>query len=147
MFRLSCFWYGHDQTQVSSKRLWSDSSALKAQIHYDQTLQTKLTSNHTISRPWPRMLVRWNFRPDPVISVWEHTDVRSTGSDHKSIWIWTSIWVQLCTFLFILFFIGLLPSESLGIPCIDNKKVTYKQHLLKTTVNILTSCKPKYQVI
>ena len=30
-----------------------------------------------------------------VISVWEHTGVRSTGSDHKPIWVRTSTWVML----------------------------------------------------
>ena len=47
-------------------------------------------------RPSPdhdQTVVRSNFRKDPVISVWEHTGVRSTGSDQKSIWVWTSTWV------------------------------------------------------
>ena len=38
-------------------------------------------------------LLRSNFRPDPVILAWEHTGVRSTGSDHKKIGVWTSTWV------------------------------------------------------
>ena len=38
-------------------------------------------------------VVRSNFRPDPVILVWEHTGVRSIGSDHKAIWVCTSTWV------------------------------------------------------
>ena len=33
-------------------------------------------------------IVRSNFFPDPVISVREHTGVRSTGSDHSLIWVW-----------------------------------------------------------
>ena len=37
-------------------RLWSDPSALESA--YDQTFQTKLTSDQTISRPWSRL-----FRP------------------------------------------------------------------------------------
>ena len=32
-------------------------------------------------------IVRSNRFPDPVSSVWEHTGVRSIGSDHSSIWV------------------------------------------------------------
>ena len=84
--------------------LWSDH--LQTMV---QTFQTKMTPDQTISRPWSRLLdqndtwsdhlqtivqtvVRSNFRPDPLILVWEHTGVRSTGSDHKPIWVWTSTW-------------------------------------------------------
>ena len=37
-------------------------------------------------------IVRSNRCPDPVISVWEHTGVHSSGSDHSSMWVWTSSW-------------------------------------------------------
>ena len=37
-------------------------------------------------------IVRSNRFPDPVFSVWEHRGVRSTGSDHSSIWVWTKTW-------------------------------------------------------
>ena len=78
----------------------------------DQTFQTKLTSDQTISRPWsrplrPKLLLfrsfldhRPDFRPDPVISIWEHTGVRSTESDHKPIWVWTSTWVVIIKIAF-----------------------------------------------
>ena len=80
---------------------------------YDQTFQTELTSDQTEPRPWSRLYELWSDRPDrtdfgsdrnqtmvqtivrsnrfpdPVISVCEHTGVRSTGSDHSSIWVWT----------------------------------------------------------
>ena len=78
--------------KCARSRLWSDPSALESA--YDQTFQNKSTSDKTISRPSSRQtVVRSNFPPDPVISVWEHTGVRSTGSDHKPIWVWTSTWV------------------------------------------------------
>ena len=77
-----------DQTQMRSKsplirpkcariRLWSDFSD---QIDY--------CSDHV--QTIVQTVVRSNFRPDPVISVWEHTGVRSIGSDRKTIWVWTS---------------------------------------------------------
>ena len=31
-------------------------------------------------------VVRSNCRPDPVISLWKHTGVRSSGSDQSTIW-------------------------------------------------------------
>ena len=34
-------------------------------------------------------IVRSSRFPDPVISVLEHRGVRSIGSDHSSIWVWT----------------------------------------------------------
>ena len=49
-----------DQTQLRSNSLWSDPIALElfmirpkcARRGYDQTFQTKMTSDQTISRPW-----------------------------------------------------------------------------------------------
>ena len=37
-------------------------------------------------------LVLLNFRQDPIISVWEHTGVRSTGNGRISISVGTSTW-------------------------------------------------------
>ena len=37
-------------------------------------------------------IVRSNRFPDPVILAWEHRGVRSIGSDHSSIWVWTKTW-------------------------------------------------------
>ena len=62
--------------------LWSDFSD-----------QIDLWSDHL--QTMVQTVVRSNFRPDPVISVWEHSSVRSTGSDHKPIWVWTSTWVLM----------------------------------------------------
>ena len=42
---------------------------------------------HTIERS--------NRCPEPVISVWEDTGVRSSGSSHSSIWVWTSTWESI----------------------------------------------------
>ena len=110
-----------DQTKVRSKRLWSDPIALE--VASDQThvcsnppmirlFQTKwplirpspdhgpdFSDQNDLWIEYPQTidqtLVRSNFRPDPVISVWEHTGVRSTGSDHKQIWVWASTWEGL----------------------------------------------------
>ena len=60
-------------------RLWSDFSD-EIDLWPDQ-LQTMVQT-----------VVGSNFRPQPVISVWEHTGVRSIGSDHKAIWVYTSTW-------------------------------------------------------
>ena len=60
-------------------RLWSDFSD-----------QIDLWSDHL--QTIVQTVVRSNFLPDPVILVWEHTGVRSTGSDHKPIWLWASTW-------------------------------------------------------
>ena len=91
LIRPNCVW----------RHLWSDPIALEVASD-----QTKVRSNSPMIRPfrpkWPlirpspdhdQFVVRSNFRKDPVISVWEHTGVRSTGSDQKSIWVWTSTWV------------------------------------------------------
>ena len=114
-----------DQTKVHSKRLWSDPIALEVASDHRQKCprrgydQTQLRSKSPLIRPkcarirlssdfsdqndlWSdhlqtmvQAVVRSNFRKDPVISVWEHTIVRSTGSDHNSIWVWTSTWALL----------------------------------------------------
>ena len=101
----------YDQIQLRSKsplirqkcarsRLWSDPIALE--IGSDQTQVRSNPPMIRLFRPkWPlirpspdhdQTVVRSNFRKDPVFSVWEHTGVRSTGSDQKSIWVWTSTW-------------------------------------------------------
>ena len=99
LIRPKCARRGYDQTRLRSKsplirlkcsriRLWSGFSD-----------QNDLWSDHL--QTIIQTLVRSNFRPDPVISVWEHTGVHSTGSDHKSIWVWTSTWETLflsCSF-------------------------------------------------
>ena len=83
-------------------RLWSDKSALeevmirpncaRIRLWPDFSDQNDLWSDHL--QTMVQTVVRSNFRKDPVISVWEHTGVRSTGSDHNSIWVWTSTWVE-----------------------------------------------------
>ena len=40
-------------------------------------------------------VVRSDFRPDPVISILEHTELRSIMSDYKAICVFASIWVAL----------------------------------------------------
>ena len=103
------------RSNCTRSRLWSDKSALESA--YDQTQlrsneiasdQTQVRSNPPMIRlfrpKWPlirpspdhdQTVVHSNFRKDPVISVWEHMGVRSTGSDQKSIWVWTSTWVLM----------------------------------------------------
>ena len=85
-----CARRGYDHTQMCSQwalirpkcariRLWS---------HFSD--QIDLWSDHL--QTIVQTVVRSNFLPDPVISVWEHTSVRLTGSDHKPVWLWTSTW-------------------------------------------------------
>ena len=82
--RPNCARTDYDQTQVHRIRLWSDFSD---QIDLlPVRLQTMVQT-----------VVCLNFRPDPVISVWEHTGVRSIGSDHKTNWVCTSTWVVIST--------------------------------------------------
>ena len=89
LIRQKCARRGYDQTQLRSKsplirpkcariRLWSDFSDQNDiwSVHLQTMVQTVVRSS--------------NFRKDPVIAVWEHTGVRSTGSDHNSICVWTS---------------------------------------------------------
>ena len=107
-----------DQTEVRSKRLWSDTNALE--ITSDQT---QVRSNPPIIRlfrpNWPLIRPPPDHGPDLSDQnyLWsdhlqtivqdcsalelpssrcnfglEHTGVRSTGSDHKSIWVRTSTW-------------------------------------------------------
>ena len=80
--------------------LWSNQSALEEVMIRPNCAQSCLWSDFSDQIDlWPdhlqtivQTVVRSNFRPDPVISVLEHTVVRSTGSDHKPIWVWTSTW-------------------------------------------------------
>ena len=68
-------------------RLWSGFSE-QIDVWADQ-LQTMIQT-----------VVRSNFRPDPVISVVEHTGVGLIGSDYKAIWVCTLTWeVFLSAFL------------------------------------------------
>ena len=101
LIRPKCARRGYDQTQFRSKlprirpkcariRLWSDFSD-----------QIDLWSDH--HQTIVQTVVRSNFRPYPVISVWEHTGVRSTVSDQKPIWVWTATWVVLFLKMVLLF--------------------------------------------
>ena len=114
LIRPKCAWRGYDQTQWRSKtplirpkcariRQWSEFSDpndpwwdhLQTMV---QTLQSKndLWSDHL--QTIVQTVVRSNFCRDPVISVWEHTGVRSTGSYHKAIWVCASTWGVLSCF-------------------------------------------------
>ena len=103
LIRQKCARRGYDQTNCARSRLWSDKSALeevmirpncaRIRLWSDISDQNDLWSDHL--QTMVQTVVRSNFRKDPVISVWEHTGVRSTGSDHNSIWVWTSTWVKL----------------------------------------------------
>ena len=100
-----------DQTQVRSKRfmirpncarirLWLDPIALE--VGSDQTQVRSNPPMIRLFRPkWPlirpspdhdQTVVRSIFWKKLVILVWERTGVHSTGSDQKSIWVWTSTW-------------------------------------------------------
>ena len=97
LIRPKCARRGYDQTQLRSNppmiRLFRPNWPLiklspdhgpdfsDQYYHWSDHLQTIVQT-----------VVRSNFRPDHVILVWEHTGVRSTGSDHKPYWVWTSTW-------------------------------------------------------
>ena len=90
------------------KHFWSDKSALEEVmirpncaricLWSDLSDQINLWSDHI--QTIVQTVVRSNFLPEPVISVWEHTAVRSTGSDHKPIWVWTSTWAAKIATIF-----------------------------------------------
>ena len=79
---------GYDWTQLRSKSPLIRPKCARIRLWSDFSDQKYLWSDHL--QTIVQTVVRSNFRPDPVISVWEHTGVRSTGSDHKPIWIWPS---------------------------------------------------------
>ena len=84
-----------DQTQLRSKTILMPlirpkCSRIPLWSHFSD--QIDLWSDHP--QTIVQTVVRSKFLPDPVISVWEHTVVRSTGSDYKSIWVGTSNWVR-----------------------------------------------------
>ena len=90
LIRPNCARTLYDQIQLRSNSLWSDPSAL------EEVMIRLSRPKWPLIRPSPdhdQTVVRSKFGKDPVISVWEHTGVRSTGSDQKSIWVWTSTWV------------------------------------------------------
>ena len=117
----SASWY----SRFRSRPKLSYDQTIQTEMTSDQTLQTKMSSDQTEPRPWSRLkrlwsdrpdridlwsdrnqtmvqtIVRSNCFPDPVISVWEgNTGVRSIGSDHSSIWVWTKTWdIRSCTHL------------------------------------------------
>ena len=73
--------------------LWSDPKCAGIRLWSDFSDQIDLWSDHF--QTIVQTVVRSNFLPDPVISVWEHTGARSTGSDHKPIWVLTSTWEEV----------------------------------------------------
>ena len=87
-----------DQTNCVQKHIWSDPSALEEVMIRPNCARIRLWSDFTVQIDlWSVHLqtivqtVRSKCRPDPVVSVWERTSARSTGSDHKPTWIWSSI--------------------------------------------------------
>ena len=85
------------------KHFWSDPIALEPSMIRLKCDWIRLWSffrpNWTLTRPTPdhgpATVMRWNFRLNPVISVWEHTCVRSIGSDLKTFWVCTSTWAVI----------------------------------------------------
>ena len=79
------FWSDGTQSIVQTiALLWSDSNS-------DHCPDYKQTMSRPKSDHGPDYL-RSDCCPDPVILVWEHKAVRSSGSDHSSIRVWTSTW-------------------------------------------------------
>ena len=90
LIRQKCARRGYDQTQLRSKSPLIRPKCARIRLWSDFSDQNDFWSDHLQTAV--QTVVRSNFRKDPVISVWEHTGVRSTGSDHNSIWVWTSTW-------------------------------------------------------
>ena len=90
LIRPKCARKGYDQTQLRSKSALIRPKCARIRLWSDLSDQINLWSDHL--QTIVKTVVRSNFLPDPVISVWENTGVRSTGSDHKPIWVWTSTW-------------------------------------------------------
>ena len=88
LIRPKCARRGYDQTQLRSKSPLIRHKCARICLWSDSSDQNYLWSDHL--QTIVQTVVRSNFHPDPVISVWEHTGVRSSGSDHKPIWVWTS---------------------------------------------------------
>ena len=90
LIRSKCARRGYDQTHLRSKSPLIRPKCIRIRLWSDFSDQIDLWSDHL--QTMVQTVVRSNFCPDPVISFWEHTGVRSTGSDHKPIWVWTSTW-------------------------------------------------------
>ena len=97
LIRSKCARRGYDQTQLRSNlptlRLFRPNWPLirpSPDHGPDLLVQKNLWLDHL--QTMVQTVVRSNFRPDPVILVWERTGVRSTGSDNKPIRVRTSTW-------------------------------------------------------
>ena len=70
-------------------RLWSDLS-YRSDLWPDFPDQIELWSD--LNQTMAQTILPSNCCLDPAILVWEHMGLRSSGSDHSSIWVWTSTW-------------------------------------------------------
>ena len=95
LIRQKCARTGYDQTQLRSKSPLIRPKCARIRLWSDFSDQIDLWSDHL--QTIVQTVVRSKFLPDPVISFWEHTGVRSTGSDQKPIWVWTSTWGSIET--------------------------------------------------
>ena len=88
LIRPKCAWRGYDQTQLRSKLLLIRPKCARLRLWSDFSDQIGLWSDHL--QTMVQTVERSNLIPEPVILVWERTGVRSTESDYKLIWVWTS---------------------------------------------------------
>ena len=93
VIRPKCARRGYDQTQLRSKSPLIRPKCAQIRLWSDFSDQIDIWSDHL--QTIVQTVLRSNFLPDTVILVWEHTGVRSTGSYHKPIWVWTSTWVTI----------------------------------------------------
>ena len=96
LIRQKCARRSYDQTQLRSKSPLIRPKCARIRLWSDFSDQIDFWSDHL--KTIVQTVVRSNFLPDPVILVWEHTGVRSTGSDHKPTCVWTSAWIRKLTF-------------------------------------------------
>ena len=78
------------QTQLRSKAFLIRPKCARSRVWSNFSDQIDLWLDHL--QTVVQTVVRSNCRPYPVISVWEHTGVRSIGSVQKAIWVWNSNW-------------------------------------------------------
>ena len=90
LIRPKCARRVYDQTPLRSSSPMIRPKCARIRLWSDFSDQNYLWSDHL--QTIVQSVVSSNFRPDPVISVWEHTGVRSNGPDHKQFWVWTSVW-------------------------------------------------------
>ena len=76
---------------LDRSNLWSD---FPDRCDLWPDLQDRINHQSDLNQIMAQTILRSsNHCPDSVILFWEHTGLRSRGSDNSSIWVWTSTWL------------------------------------------------------